>query len=105
MACNLEFIEFVQTQLEHIGIVHARKMFGDYMIYVDDRAVALACDNCIYVKIHPAIEHLMHNAERGIPYEGAREHYILDIGHRSHAEQVISILRDTLPPPKRTNKI
>lgn len=101
MACSLEFVEFVQTQLESVGEVRVRKMFGDYVVYVDDRAVALACDNCVYVKIHPAIELLMQNAERGVPYAGARECYVLDIGHRTHAEKVVGILRDVLPLPRK----
>ena len=32
MACTIEFIEFVCTQLAEAGEVHSRKMFGDYMI-------------------------------------------------------------------------
>ncbi|MBQ8863730.1 MAG: TfoX/Sxy family protein [Rikenellaceae bacterium] len=102
MACNLEFIEFVQTQLEslNLGTVLMRKMFGDYTIYINGIAVAVACDNCVYIKPHTAIDTLMSDAERGIPYPGAKERYILDVGHKTHTEQVLQTLLDVLPPPK-----
>ena len=37
MASNIEFVEFVSSQLEKLGIVRYRKMFGDYMVYVNEK--------------------------------------------------------------------
>ncbi len=104
MACSLEFIDFVCNQLSPLGEVRSRKMMGDYVIYVDEKCVILACDEICYVKIVPEIEDLMADAERGFPYDGAKEHYILDIEHRSHALKVVGILRDVLPYPKKRKK-
>ena len=70
MACTVEIIEFVCMQLAEAGEVRSRKMFGDYMIYVNEKPVVLACDNIAYVKVHPAIADLMTDAEKGFPYEG-----------------------------------
>ncbi len=52
------------------------------MIYLNERPVILVCDNTTYVKKHPAIEELMRESETGIPYEGAKEYYIIDAGHK-----------------------
>lgn len=104
MACTLEYIEFVCTQISAVGQVRYRKMMGDYVIYVDEKCVILACDEVCFVKKIPEIESLMQDAECGRPYDGAKEHYILDIEHREHAERVIRILRDTLPYPKQKKK-
>lgn len=105
MPCTTDYVDFVCSQLEAVGTVRARKMMGDYVIYVDEKCVVIACDGQCFVKKIPEIAHLMADAECGCPYEGAKEHYILDIEHRSHAERVVAILRDSLPYPKqRTRK-
>lgn len=99
--CSPEYIEFVCSQLEGLGVVRSRKMMGDYVIYVDEKCVITACDEVCYVKKLPELADLMADAECGHPYEGAREHYILDIEHREHVQRVVSVLRDVLPYPKK----
>ncbi len=37
MACSLDFIEFVCQQIEAVGAIRYRKMFGDYMIYANEK--------------------------------------------------------------------
>ena len=59
MACSNEYIEFVCSQLEGVGVVRPRKMFGDWCVYVDEKAVILACDNLCYVKKHDAVAELI----------------------------------------------
>ena len=92
MACSKEYIDFLCFQLQGTGVVRAHRQFGDWCIYVDEKAVILACVEIAYVKKHPAIEHLMKDAECGYPFNGAKEHYILDIEHRELVEQVIKAL-------------
>lgn len=43
MATAIDYIEFVMESLGRIGTENARykKMFGEYMVYVDDRPVLL----------------------------------------------------------------
>ena len=101
MACSKDFIDFVCSQLSAVGEVCSRKMMGDYVIYVDEKCVITACDEVCYVKKLPELAELMAEAECGCPYEGAKEHYILDIEHREHAVKVVTILRDVLPYPKK----
>lgn len=100
MACTQEYIDFVCSQLDGVGIVEARKMFGDWCIYIDEKPVILACDNLCYVKKIPELSEMMNNAECGCPYPGAKEHYLLDVEHRGTAIAVARILVATLPYPK-----
>lgn len=104
MACTLDFIEYVCRQIEPVGNIRYRKMFGDYMIYANDKPVITACDNIAYVKMHDALAEIMRDAERGCPYEGAKEHYILDVGHRDVAVEAVAILERVLPVPKKRKK-
>lgn len=101
MACSTEFINFIQETLRDVGDVRAGKMFGDWMIYVDEKPVVLACDDMTFVKKLPEIEDLMEEAECGFPYEGAREHYILEMEHQSHACEVVRKLVEITPVPKK----
>ena len=104
MACSLDFIEFVCSQIAAAGTVRYRKMFGDYIIYVDEKPVITACDNIPYVKEHQAIKPMMLSAERGFPYEGAKEHYVLDVSRSDFAVRVVKTLAEVLPYPKSRKK-
>lgn len=61
----------------------------------------LVCDDITYVKMHPDIDEMMDGAEIGIPYPGAKEHYILDAGHKDVLLKVVSTLEMVLPLPKK----
>ncbi|MCL4103225.1 MULTISPECIES: TfoX/Sxy family protein [unclassified Fibrobacter] len=104
MSCSNEFIDFIQDVLSDVGDVRAKKMFGDWMIYVDEKPVVLACDDMAYVKKLPEITDLMEEAECGVPYEGAREHYILEMEQQSHVRDVVQKLVEVIPTPKKKRK-
>ncbi len=76
-------------------------MFGDYMIYLDEKPIILVCDNIAYIKRLPELSDLMSDAESGIPYEGAKEHYILDVEHKTILQEVVSRLWKYLPYPSQ----
>ena len=101
MATSLDYIEFVCEQISGIGEIRYRKMFGEYMVYVNDKPVLLVCDNTVYVKKLPELEAPMKNAECGIPYDGAKEHYILDIDNIEKSKEVVLILEKIVPLPKK----
>ena len=104
MATSLEYIEFVCDQIQGFGEVRYKKMFGEYMAYINGRPVLLVCDNTVFVKILPEIAEMMHDAERGYPYDGAKEHYILDIEDRGLLERVIPVLEANTPLPRPRKK-
>lgn len=82
MATSKEYMEFVYEQMREIDGVRYRKMFGEYMVYINDKPILLVCDNTVMVKKTPEIAALMKDASSGYPYEGAKEHYIpLYTGH------------------------
>ena len=62
--------------------------------------MVLLCDNIAYVKKHPVITDMMQEAETGIPYDGAKEHYILDVEHKDVLLRIVGALEKVLPYPK-----
>jgi hypothetical protein len=57
----------------------------------------------VFVKILPCLDGLMSNAERGFPYDGAKEHYILDIDSAELTKAVVAALETvtSLPMPRK----
>ncbi len=103
MACTREFIDFVCEAISPLGEVRSLKMMGDYVIYLNEKCIITACDNCAYIKKLDCIAPLMSDAETGHPYEGAKECYILDLSDQSKSRKIIATLWPALPFPKRKN--
>ena len=104
MATSVEYIDFVRERLDRFGSVRARKMFGEYMVYFNDRPILTVCDNTVFVKKFPELSEIMSSAPCGFPYEGAKESYILDIENDELLDQVIPILGNIVPLPKPKKK-
>lgn len=104
MATSREYVEFVCGQLEGVGAVRYRKMFGEYMVYLDEKPMLLVCDNTVYVKKLPQLAACMADAACGAPYEGAKEHYILDIDDAPRAREVAALAMAATPLPKPKRK-
>jgi len=104
MATTVEFIEYVCEQIGGIGSVRYKKMFGEYMVYVNDKPILLVCDNTVFVKILPCIEQRMAEADKGLPYNGAKVHYILDTDNTALLRDVIAALETVTPIPKPKKK-
>ncbi|MDD3167899.1 MAG: TfoX/Sxy family protein [Eubacteriales bacterium] len=104
MATTADFIEYVCEQIHGIGFVRYKKMFGEYMVYVNEKPILLVCDNTVYVKKLDVIGEKMKDAEKGFPYSGAKEHYILDIDDADFAKEIICILEPvtSLPKPRKS---
>ncbi len=104
MATTPEFIENLLEQLDDVGELRARKAFGEYLVYIDNKFVLTVCDNIIYVKMLDPIKNLMRNTETGIPYKGAKEHYVLNLDNLDFAKQIIRLATDATPLPKPKKK-
>lgn len=101
MATSQSYINYICEQLEGIGEIRYRKMFGEYMIYVNDKPVITVCDDTAYIKKLDCIESLMKESNVGCPYEGAKEHYILDIDEKEFSRMVVSKVEEVTPLPKK----
>lgn len=100
MATALDYIEFVCDQIREFGHVRYQKMFGEYMVYINNKPILLVCDNTVFVKKLDCIAEKMQGASVGIPYPGAKEHYILDIDDSDFSIEIIRILETVTPLPK-----
>ena len=83
------------------GDLSARKMFGEYALYLDGCVVALICDDTLYLKPLPGARALLPDAVEGFPYPGAKAHLVgdtlLDDPHL--AARVLRAIAAEVPPP------
>ena len=102
MASDLAYVQHVCDQLQGVGEVSYKKMFGEYGLYLDGKMVAMVCDNQLFLKPTEAGCHLLGTPSEGVPYPGAKPHFVLD-EHLDDRELLSAVFRATeaaLPVPK-----
>lgn len=104
MATTREYADYVCERLARFGDLTMRKMFGEYMVYLNDKPVFLVCDNTVFVKCLDSIAPMMHDAPLGAPYEGAKTHYILDIDDAALLDAVVPVLERETPVRRKKSK-
>lgn len=104
MATSLSFMEYICEKIQGIGMIRYKKMFGEYMLYLNEKPVMIVCNDTAFVKKLDCIESMMQQAEVGFPYKGAKEHYVLDIEYADLCKQVLMKLEEVTPVPKKKQK-
>ncbi|MDP3195944.1 TfoX/Sxy family protein [Tabrizicola sp.] len=80
----------------------ARKMFGEYALYLDGKVVALVCNDQLFLKPTPGAQAALPGSAQGAPYPGAKSH-LLVTDTLDDPESVVSALKAiaaALPAPK-----
>ena len=102
MASDLSFVEYVRDQMHGAGAVTFKKMFGEYALYVDEKVVALVCDNQLFVKPTVAGRALLGTVTEGLPYPGAKPQLLIT-EQLEDQQLIVELMRATaaeLPTPK-----
>ena len=102
MASDLEFIEFIVEQIENVGVVTFRKMFGEYAIYCNKKVVALVCENQLFVEPTEAGKLFIGKVDEVSPYKGAKPSFLIkeNIENRGWLSNLIEVTVLELPEPK-----
>ena len=100
MASSKEFLQFVLEQLSALGDVSVRPMMGEYVLYCHDRVVGGIYDDRLLLKPTPSAVQLMPDAERDIPYDGAKEMLVADADNAELTCRVVEAIAMDLPAPK-----
>lgn len=105
MATKQSTIDYIQDQLVSTGNVSARKMFGEYALYCNNKVVGVVCDDTLFIKITEAGKEFVGKSyEEGIPYPGAKFSMVIDddqIEDREWLSSLILITAESLPQPKQ----
>lgn len=103
MATSQSIVDDLLERLAAAGRVTARKMFGEYCLYLDEKPIALVCDDTLFVKPTPAGRALLPDVEERPPYPGAKPHFMLAYDDWTDRDALCRLARVTfeaLPAPK-----
>ena len=102
MASSKEYLDFIMDQLSDLGEVNVRAMMGEYIIYYRGKIVGGIYDDRFLVKPVPAAVELMSEAQKELPYEGAKEMLLVDeVDNREFMCNLLRAMYDELPAAKK----
>ena len=78
MATETSFVDYILETARFSGRLTYRKLFGEYALYLDEKVVAFACDNSLFIKPSKAVTTLAPDLPQGPPYPGAKDYPIAD---------------------------
>ena len=98
MASSKEYLDFVLDQLSELDDITYRAMMGEYIIYYNGRIVGGIYDDRFLVKHTKSACKMMPNAERELPYEGAKEMLLVDeMEDREFLKDLLEAMYEELP--------
>ena len=102
MASSREYLDFILDQLSALDGITARAMMGEYIIYLNGKIVGGIYDDRFLVKPTKSAVEMMPDADRELPYEGAKEMLLVDdVENRTFLAALISAVAGDLPEPKK----
>ncbi|MFZ6681974.1 TfoX/Sxy family protein [Undibacterium sp. Tian12W] len=112
MGSQASFVEFILDQLNSCEDEVAKKMFGEYALYMSGKMFALICDDQLFIKPTEAgqqcLTQLLTTVTEAAPYPQAKPWYLIDselLEDRDQLANLAHITADALPVPvKKTSK-
>ena len=104
MASRQNTVDSILEQIAGAGVVSARKMFGEFTIYCDEKVVALVADDHFFVKPTAAGKAFIGDFVEACPYPGAKPCLLIPEGKwddRPWMTRLITLTAAGLLPSKK----
>ncbi len=102
MASNKEYLYFVLEQLSKIEDISYRAMMGEYILYFKGKVFGGIYDNRFLVKPTKTANAMMPNADKQLPYEGAKEMLLVDdVDNKEFLRELLDAMYPELPALKK----
>ena len=102
MASNREYLDFILEQLSGMQNISCRTMMGEFILYYRGKIIGGIYDDRFLVKPTKSAMAMMPDADREIPYEGAKEMLLVDnVDNREFLTELLTSMYDELPEPKK----
>lgn len=72
MATSKETMDYFLTQTAWAGNMWAKRMFGNYALYCENKVVGLVCDDQLFVKITSVADNYLDKSHDAPPFPGAK---------------------------------
>lgn len=106
MASDKDFMNFVVDQIENVGQVTYKSMFGEYGLFSDKKIFALVCDNKLFIKPTLGGRNFIGNVVEAPPYPGAKQSFLIEdkLDDKDWLSELVKITLKELPEPKPKKK-
>ena len=105
MASSKEYLDFILEQLSGLNGITSQQMMGEYILYINGRIFGGIYDDRFLVKPTKSAMAMMPDADRELPYEGAKEMLLVDnVDNRDFLTELVTAMYDELPAPKPKKK-
>ena len=106
MATDKSFVEFMVDQIEDVGQITYKQMFGEYALYCEGKVVGLVCDNQLFIKPTDGGRAFIGDVVEAPAYPGAKPSFLIDarFEDRQWISNLIRITYEELPEPKVKKK-
>ena len=102
MASSKEYLDFILEQLSELDDVTYHAMMGEYIIYYRGKIVGGIYDDRLLVKLTKSAVALMPDADRELPYEGAKKMLLVDnVDNKEFLRELLEAMYEELPAPKK----
>jgi TfoX/Sxy family transcriptional regulator of competence genes len=102
MASSIDTVQYIVDQAGLGRRLAFKKMFGEYALYLDDKVVALICDDQLFLK--PTAEALafLGKVIEAPPYPGAKKYFLLvsEVDDPERLGTALQITARGLPEPR-----
>ncbi|MEO6078018.1 MAG: TfoX/Sxy family protein [Candidatus Andersenbacteria bacterium] len=75
MATEQGTIDYLLDQASRAGTVTARRMFGEYAVYLNGKVVAFVCDDELFIKPTEEGKEFLKEVHEAPPYPGAKMYF------------------------------
>ena len=102
MASSREYLDFILEQLSGLESISCRAMMGEFILYYRGKIVGGIYDDRFLVKPVKSAMKMMPDADREVPYEGAKEMLLVDnVDNREFLTELLTAMYDELPEMKK----
>ena len=102
MASTKAYLDFILEQLSELDEISHRAMMGEYVLYYRGKVFGGIYDDRFLVKPTKSALAMMPDADREIPYEGAKEMLLVDnVDNREFLTELVTAMYDELPEMKK----
>jgi TfoX/Sxy family transcriptional regulator of competence genes len=102
MASEQKIVDFIIEQIGFSKQVTSKKMFGEHVLYFDNKLFALICDNKLFIKPTESGREYIKEVVESSPYPGAKPCFLIEekLENRDWLRKLVKLTVTELPEPK-----
>lgn len=105
MASSKEYLSYILEQLSEVEDISYRAMMGEYIIYYRGEVIGGIYDDRFLVKPVKAAVAMMPEADREVPYDGAKAMLLVDdVENKTFLKKLFEAMAPELSAPQRRKR-